>query len=89
MAKDIEVPDCEREADLSDHASKVEAAITEEGIRRTLRKVEKPPEDFDGIHCIDCGHAIPKDRLNTGAFRDIRCQEAKELRDKNHRSYYE
>lgn len=85
----IDVPDCERLPDLSDHASKLELEAAEEGIQKVLRKIEKAPSDFDGVHCVDCGRKIPEGRLATGAFRDIACQEAKEHRDKNHRSHYE
>lgn len=32
------------------------------------------PNNFDGVHCIDCGDEIPEKRLKIGAFRCIDCQ---------------
>lgn len=85
---DIEVDDAERCPDESDRASIIEHAANMEAIDRALRRVEKPPADFDGANCVDCGDLIPEARLRTGAFRDIDCQTKHELKSRNHRSHY-
>lgn len=79
----------DRHADEGDRASDLERLANEEGVKKVLKQIEKPPSDFDGIHCIECGEPIPKPRLATGAFRDIECQQVFEFQRKNHRSYYE
>ena len=79
----------ERIADECDHASKIVLISTEESVKKVLRGIEKPPPEFDGKHCIDCGHEIPEERLATGAFRDIHCQTKHEFKQRNHRSHYE
>lgn len=86
---DHDEPDVERISDESDRASKIEMDGTQECLRRTLAKVEKAPDYFDGTHCIECGEPIPEARLKIGGFRDIFCQQQHELRSKNHRSYFE
>lgn len=77
--------DVERISDDSDRASKIEADARQEDINRVLRNIEKAPADFDGIHCVECDQPIPPERLKTGAFRDIYCQEIIEKRRKNQR----
>lgn len=79
----------ERFADESDRASNIELISNEESVKKFLRGIEKAPPEFDGKHCIDCGHEIPEARLATGAFRDIHCQTKHEFRQRNHRSHYE
>jgi RNA polymerase-binding transcription factor DksA len=76
--RELDVPDLERVSDVSDMASKVEESNNALALDRILSKIEKAPDDFDGIHCIDCGQEIIQARLNTGAFRDIHCQEVHE-----------
>lgn len=78
-----------RHADEGDHASDLERLSNEESVKKALKQIEKPPSDFDGVHCIECGEPIPKPRLKTGAFRDIYCQQKIEFQRKNHRSHYE
>ena len=85
----IEVDDAERFADETDRAADIEQKANAESIRKCLAKIERPPEDFDGVHCTECGEPIPEARLKTGAFRDINCQQAIEARRRNHRSHYE
>jgi RNA polymerase-binding transcription factor DksA len=85
----IEVEDAEKFADDTDRACDIEQKSNAESIRKTLAKIEKPPEDFDGVHCTECGDEIPAARLKTGAFRDINCQTIIEARRRNHRSHYE
>lgn len=76
--REIDVVEMERLADTSDMASKIEEANTNQALDKVLSRIEKAPEDFDGIHCIDCGQEIIPARLKTGAFRDIHCQEVHE-----------
>lgn len=73
--KELEVQDLERVADVSDLASNHEQAHNERCIDAVLSSKEATPEDFDGKHCVECGQEILPDRLKTGAFRDIHCQE--------------
>lgn len=87
--KEIEVEESERISDESDRASKIEMDGNAECLKRCLSRIEKAPEDFDGVHCVECGEEIPPARLSTGAFRDINCQQAIEARRRNHRSHYE
>ena len=87
--KEIDVPDFERVADVSDQASRVEAMANEESVKKVLKRIEKAPSHFDGVNCVDCSEPIPEARLKTGAFRDIHCQQKHELSKKNHRSHYE
>lgn len=77
--------DAERIADTLDRAAQEENFHVQECIKQTLRRIEKPPADFDGIHCVDCDEEIPQERLATGAFRDIICQSNHELRMKHRR----
>lgn len=77
--------DIERISDESDRASKIELENTQECVDKVLASIERPPSDFDGIHCIECDQEIPQARLATGAFRDIYCQELIELRRKQTR----
>lgn len=79
----------EKFADEIDRASALETMANEEGVRKVLRRMEKPPSDFDGTHCVECGEPIPEKRLSTGAFRDIYCQQRIETMRKLHRSGYE
>lgn len=37
-------------------------------------------EDFDGLHCLDCGEGIIKQRLDSGRIRCTDCQSALELK---------
>lgn len=75
----------ERFADEGDKASNTAQIAQEEALDRHNRMVEKAPPDFDGTHCIDCDRSIPQDRLKTGAFRDIDCQQRHELKQKGYR----
>lgn len=65
-------------------ASNLEDAIREAGIKRVASRL-KPPKDFDGIHCVECGEPIPQDRLSTGAYTDIECQIAIEAQARKFR----
>ena len=62
--------------DELDRASDIEIASTEEGIRRSLAKL-RPQYDsrFDGIHCVDCGEALPAIRVTNTRVRCVDCQE--------------
>lgn len=84
---DIQEP--ERYSDEIDRAGDLTRIVAEEGVKKVLHSIEKAPADFNGVNCIDCDNDIPEDRLKTGAFRCIYCQQAHEFRSKNHRSYYE
>ena len=84
-----EIQEAQRFPDESDRAADLERIAQEEGVKRVLNRIEKAPQDFDGANCYDCDNDIPEGRLKTGAFRCIDCQQAHELRNKNHRSYYE
>lgn len=68
----------ERFSDENDRASFVEQMHVEESVNQLLHKREKCPYDFDGCHCVDCDQTIPPERLATGAWRDIYCQEMHE-----------
>lgn len=74
----------DRFPDESDRATAIEQALTDEAIKKKLRSLEKIPEDFDGIHCTICGSSIPLDRLRTGAWRDMYCQQLFEKRQKEY-----
>lgn len=84
---DIQEP--ERYPDEIDRAGDLTRIATEEGVKKVLHSIERAPADFNGVNCYDCDNDIPEGRLKTGAFRCIDCQQAHELRNKNHRSYYE
>lgn len=87
--RELEIEDAERVSDEVDRACKIEQRSTQESVDKVLRRIEKAPDYFDGRTCVECGSEIPEARLKTGAFRDIECQSAHELRNKNHRSHYE
>lgn len=74
MTIDFDEPDLERIPDESDRASKIEMESTQDNVAKVLRNTEKAPYYFDGETCVECGQEIPKERLKTGAFRDIHCQ---------------
>lgn len=80
----IDVDQPERFADESDRATSIEMALTEEAIKKQLKSLEKAPDDFDGCHCTVCGSEIPPERLATGAFRDLYCQQMFEKRKKEY-----
>ena len=75
----------EKVSDESDRASLIESQSNLDALEKTLRKIEKAPADFDGVHCIDCGEEIPQERLKTGAFRDIFCQTKHEKQQRDYR----
>lgn len=74
MISDVDDMDVDRIPDTLDRAAMESRIQTEESILKVLRSTEKPPHDFDGHTCIDCGEEIQTERLSTGAFRDIHCQ---------------
>lgn len=76
-------------ADESDRASMIELHNTEEAVKKTLAKIERPPEDFDGSHCVDCGEAIDPRRVALGGFRDLYCQERYERQFKLTKVFYD
>lgn len=79
----IDVDPPERFADESDRASFIESVSTAEAIRKRMEGMDKPPVDFDGVHCVVCGNEIPAERLATGAWRDMYCQQVFEKRKKD------
>jgi RNA polymerase-binding transcription factor DksA len=84
MISDLDM-DADRIPDVLDRATAEADIRNQECINEVLRRRESPPSDFDGVHCTDCGEEIPKDRLSTGAFRDIHCQNKHELMLKHRR----
>jgi len=58
----------------------------DDAIRAVRQKVapETHP-DFDGRHCVDCGDAIPKVRLENGRVRCVTCQEILEKKARQRR----
>lgn len=62
-------------ADSFDNASVTEQAFRDAALAAS-RKAEKPPADFDGVHCTDCEGGIPLQRLELGKFRCVGCQTA-------------
>lgn len=84
MISDLDM-DAERIPDVLDRATAEADIRNQECVNEVLRRREVPPLDFDGIHCIECGEEIPKERLVTGAFRDIHCQTKHELALKHRR----
>lgn len=73
-------------ADENDRASAWEAVFNDDAIRAVRQKVapETHP-DFDGRHCVECGDALPKVRLENGRIRCVSCQEILERKDKQRR----
>jgi RNA polymerase-binding transcription factor DksA len=60
-------------SDSIDNASDQEMAFREAAIREALKQ-KPPPKDFDGKHCVECGVAIPKLRLDLGKYTCVDCQ---------------
>jgi RNA polymerase-binding transcription factor DksA len=62
------------------------AARAEEMWRESARrKAEQDgrvetPEEFDGVHCVDCEDEIPPQRLRMGKARCVGCQTILERR---------
>lgn len=75
----------ERHADPIDEANALAAALTDGAIAaaRHAAAPEFHPE-FDGETCVDCGDAIPVDRLALGKVRCVRCQTYLEHQRKQH-----
>lgn len=48
---------------------------------RQLAAPERHP-DFDGIHCVDCGEKVVKERLKLGKVRCVLCQITLEKRNR-------
>ena len=84
MTSDFDT-DAERISDVLDRAAAEADLRNQDCINEVLRNRERPPSDFDGCHCIDCGEDIPSKRLATGAFRDIHCQTKHEFELKHRR----
>jgi len=73
-------------SDSLDHASEVETVFRERAIL-AIRRQEKPPADFDGENCTECGGDIPEARLALSKFRCVGCQEIWERQSKLYRRY--
>jgi len=52
---------------------------------RAILRPETHP-DFDGSHCVDCGQAIPKLRLQMERVRCVDCQNIVEIKAKQNPS---
>lgn len=62
--------------DQADIASENETAYRDEALRQVTKAANaKPPKDFDGENCVECGLEIPKGRLALGKWTCIFCQE--------------
>lgn len=58
-----------------EHAAKLEEAAREEGIAKA-RLTRKPPEDWDGESCVECGEEIdPPKRVELGYCTCLTCAE--------------
>lgn len=69
--------------DQADIASENEDAYRNEALRKVTQAANaKPPKDFDGESCVECGLEIPKGRLALGKWTCIFCQT---VRDKSKR----
>lgn len=65
--------------DIADYANDL-AEQQEMVAEYTIRSKAAPEthDDFDGLHCIDCGDAIHPVRLNLGRVRCVYCQVVRE-----------
>ena len=73
----------EKETDESLQATALETAAREAALNKARDIANaKPPKDFDGETCIDCGEDIPQARLALGRWTCIYCQE---ILERNHR----
>lgn len=70
--------------DVIDQASDRELEDTEASVRQEMAKANgKPPEDWDGETCYDCGHDIePPGRKDLGKWTCITCQTEREKFDR-------
>ena len=64
-------------ADNLDKASEIEQQFRELALS-AARTTEKKPDEFDGVHCVDCDAEIQKERLELEKFRCVDCQSYKE-----------
>jgi RNA polymerase-binding transcription factor DksA len=72
-------------SDDSDRATWLEEQFNAAALDQARqRAAPETHADFDGKHCVDCGEIIPKGRRELGKVRCISCQQAIELRDKQH-----
>ena len=73
----------DREADESQHASNLEQAERDIGLEAIrARMAAKPPADFDGENCTDCGLEIPSKRLALSKWTCVICQDRIDKRNK-------
>ena len=74
-------------ADDNDRASEFEEQERMLRLAEHANKREKPPAEFDSIHCVDelCGLEIEPERLRHGFFRCYSCQTNRENRSKHFR----
>jgi len=75
----------ERTADVIDQAGAVSEMMLKANLNSARGK--SAPEthpDFDGEHCIACGADIPKERVALGRIKCVGCQQAIEIRNKQH-----
>jgi len=68
------------EADLAQLIQLNEMAHLQDLAKQAVAPQSHP--DFDGIHCVDCDEALPKERLNFGRIRCTTCQSDIEKRSK-------
>ena len=71
--------------DPLDNAAEAQDAANRAGIARARAAAnQKPPEDFDGESCVECGLTIPQQRLDLGKFTCVGCQTRIEKRQKGY-----
>lgn len=74
-------------SDVSDIASRNEMQANADAVGRArlAAKPPKPPEDWDGCTCYDCGDDIPQERLGMGYCICVPCKSIQEAQDKQRR----
>lgn len=71
-------------ADSLDHASEVEEEFREAALQQ-MKHAMRPPKDFDGKTCTDCGEDVVQGRLALGLWRCLECQQKIERNSKLYR----
>lgn len=84
----LQIPEtAESFSDISDQASHYEHmhnAGSLQAVRARLAPQTHP--DFDGVHCLDCGVKLPKQRLADGRIYCTTCQEIIDKKNKLRRA---
>lgn len=73
-------------ADWTDHADEIINVLQGAAVTNArYAAIPRPPEEFDGKHCVECSEPIPHVRLNHGLFLCVDCATFRERKERANR----